>query len=138
VVEGGGNGGWDGGRKRPLKPWADKAVAAAQARSVRWRHYSDRVADGWAHVVLYFPELSKLAKIRKLKMDALRCSKNSQFLHVATLWHYKQFSLLCRDPILNIVRVKNPRIDSTFESLMNFKRDLNLLEKSDKFSKIPS
>jgi hypothetical protein len=52
--------------------------------------------------------------------------------------YYEQFSQLCRHPILNRIRVKNPGIDSTFESLMNFKRDLNLLEKSDKFSKIPS
>jgi hypothetical protein len=33
---------------------------------------------------------------------------------------------------------KNPRTDSTFKSLMNFKRDLNLPEKSGKFSKILS
>jgi hypothetical protein len=36
------------------------------------------------------------------------------------------------------IRVKNPGTDSTFESLKNFKRDLNLLEKFEKFSKIPS
>jgi hypothetical protein len=54
------------------------------------------------------------------------------------LGYYEQFSELCRHPILNGIRVKNPGTDSTFESLMNFKRDLNLLEKSDKFSKIPS
>jgi hypothetical protein len=47
-------------------------------------------------------------------------------------------TLLKKFPILNEIRVKNPRTDSTVESLMNFKRDLNLLEKSDKFSKIPS
>jgi hypothetical protein len=35
-------------------------------------------------------------------------------------------------------RVKNPGTDSIFESLMNFKRDLDLLEKTNKFSKIPS
>jgi hypothetical protein len=65
-------------------------------------------------------------------MDALPSSKNSPFLHV------EQFYQLCQHPILNRIRVKNPGTDSTFESLMNFKRDLNLLEKSDKFSKIPS
>jgi hypothetical protein len=54
------------------------------------------------------------------------------------LGYYEQFSELCRHPILNGIRVKNPGTDSSFESLMNFKRDLNLLEKSDKFSKIPS
>jgi hypothetical protein len=50
-------------------------------------------------------------------------------------------TLLCSivgHPIVNRIRVKNPGTDSTFESLMNFPRDLNLLKKSDKFSKIPS
>jgi hypothetical protein len=89
-------------------------------------------------VVLYFPKLFKLAQTWKLKMDALPYSKNSQFLHVDRLVHYQQFSQLFRHPIINRIRVKTPRIDSTFESLMNFKRNLNLLEKSDKFSKIPS
>jgi hypothetical protein len=45
---------------------------------------------------------------------------------------------LCRHPIPNINRVKNPGPDLTFECLMNFKRDLNLSEKSGKFSKILS
>jgi hypothetical protein len=40
--------------------------------------------------------------------------------------------------IPDINRAKNPGPDSTFESLMNLKRDSNILEKSDKFSKIPS
>jgi hypothetical protein len=33
---------------------------------------------------------------------------------------------------------KNPGTDSMFESLMNFKWDSILLEKFDKFSKLPS
>jgi hypothetical protein len=45
---------------------------------------------------------------------------------------------LCRHPIPNRNRAKNPGIDSTFEFLMNFKRDLILPEKSDKFPKNPS
>jgi hypothetical protein len=45
---------------------------------------------------------------------------------------------LCRLQIPNRNKVKNPVTDSVFESLMNFKRDSNLREKSDKFSKIPS
>jgi hypothetical protein len=61
-------------------------------------------------------------------MDVLPYSKNSQFLHVARLRHYKEFLQLWRDQILNRIRVKNPGTDSTFEYLMNFKRDLNLLE----------
>jgi hypothetical protein len=129
VVEGGENSGWDGGRERLAKPWADKAVAAVRTQSAQRRRCSDRVADGWAHTVLYFPKLSKLTQTWKLKIDALPCSKNFQFLHVARLGNYDQFSKLCIHPILNRIRVKNPGTDSTFESLMNFKRDLNLLEK---------
>jgi hypothetical protein len=59
------------------------------------------------------------------------------FFHVARLGNYEQFSQLCQHLILNRIRVKNPGTDSTFESLMNFKMYLNLLKKSDKFSKIP-
>jgi hypothetical protein len=71
-------------------------------------------------------------------MGALPSSKNSQFLHVARMGYCEQLSQLCRHPIPNINRDKNPGPDSTFESLMKFKRDLNLLEKSGKFSKILS
>jgi hypothetical protein len=46
--------------------------------------------------------------------------------------------LNCRHPILITIRVKHLGTNLTFESLMNFKIDLNVLEKSDKFSKIPS
>jgi hypothetical protein len=71
-------------------------------------------------------------------MDALSCSKNFQFLHVSILGYYEQFSQLCQHTIPNINRAKNPGPDSTFESLMDFKRDLNLPEKFGKFSKILS
>jgi hypothetical protein len=71
-------------------------------------------------------------------MGALSCSKNSQFLNAARLGYYEQFSQLCRHPIPNINRAKNPGLDSTFESLMNFKRGLNLIEKYSKFPKIIS
>jgi hypothetical protein len=64
--------------------------------------------------------------------------RNSQFLHVARLGHYEQFSQLCRHPIINRMRVKNPGTGTTFESLMNFKKDLNLPKKYGKFSKILS
>jgi hypothetical protein len=43
------------------------------------------------------------------------------------------FCQLRRHPIPNRSRVKNPVIDSTFESLINFERGLTLPEKSDKF-----
>jgi hypothetical protein len=91
-----------------------------------------------AHAVSYFPELSKPTQTWKLKMDVLPCSKNPQLLHVARQGHYEQFPQLCRHLINNRIRGKNPGTDLAFESLMNFKMDLNLLEKSDKFSKIPS
>jgi hypothetical protein len=71
-------------------------------------------------------------------MGALSCSKNSQFLYVAGLRYYEQVFQLCQHPIPNINRAKNPKFDSTFEFLMNFKRGLNLLEKSGKFPKILS
>jgi hypothetical protein len=64
--------------------------------------------------------------------------ENGSFTLFQKLGHFEQFSQLCQWPMLNRIRVKNPRTDSTFGSLMNFKRDLNLLEKYDKFSKIPS
>jgi hypothetical protein len=84
----------------------------------------------------FFFNLSKTGSTLKIKMGALCCSKNSQFLHVANLGYFEQLSQLCRHPVSNIIRAKNTGLDSTFESLMNFKRDLNLLEKSSKFSKI--
>jgi hypothetical protein len=59
-------------------------------------------------------------------------------LHAARLGYYEQFSKLCRHPIPHINGAKNPGSDLTFESLMNFKRDLDLSEKSGKFSKILS
>jgi hypothetical protein len=74
----------------------------------------------------------------KLKIDTLTFSKNSQILYADTEGNYEQFSQLCQHPNLHRIRVKNPRTDSPFESLMNLKRGLILLEKSDKFSKNPS
>jgi hypothetical protein len=62
-------------------------------------------------------------------MDALTCSKKSQCLYVANLGYREQFSQLWQHQIPNRKGVKNPGTDSTFESLMNFKRDLNILEK---------
>jgi hypothetical protein len=50
----------------------------------------------------------------------------------------EQLSQLSRLHIPNRNIVTNPRTYSIFEHLMNFQRDSNLLEKSDKFSKIPS
>jgi hypothetical protein len=57
-------------------------VGMALAQSGRRRSDSG-VDQRAAHNFFIFPELSKLAQTWKLKMDALPCSKNSQFLHVA-------------------------------------------------------
>jgi hypothetical protein len=72
-----------------------------------------------------FPELSKPAQTWNLKMDVLPSCINSQFLHVASLGYYEHFYQLCRHPIPNRNRAKNPETDSTFESLMNFKKGFN-------------
>jgi hypothetical protein len=71
-------------------------------------------------------------------MDALPHSKHSLFLHVASLRYYEQFSQFCQYSIPNRIRAKNPRTNLTFVSLINFKGDLTLLEKFDKFPKNPS
>jgi hypothetical protein len=47
-------------------------------------------------------------------------SKNTQFLHVASLGYREQFSQLYQHQIPNKRIFKNPGIDSIFESLMNF------------------
>jgi hypothetical protein len=100
--------------------------------------YLNRATDEWAQAVLDFSNLSKTGSTLKIKVNALPCTTNSQFLHVASLGYYEKISQLHRHEIPNRNRVKNPGTDSTFECLRNFKRDLNHLEKSDKFSKIPS
>jgi hypothetical protein len=118
------------------------AIERRRPRSERDQHgrrcCSDRSADRWASAVSDFSNLSKTGSTLKIKMGALTCSKNFQFLHVAFLGYHEQFYQLYGHQIPNIKRFKNPGTDSIFESLINFKRDLNLLEKSDKFSKIPS
>jgi hypothetical protein len=132
VARGGGRGQWKWcagtATETVLKPWADKVVAVVQTWLARQCRCSEHVADERAHTVSYFNKLSKLAQTWKLKMDVLPCSKNSQCLHVATLGPYEQFSQLCLHPIPNRIRVENPGTDSTFESLLNFKRGLNLLK----------
>jgi hypothetical protein len=64
----------------------------------------------------------------KNKMGAFTCSKNTQYLHMASLGYHEQFSQFCRHQITNTKRVKIPITDSIFESLMDFKIDLILLE----------
>jgi hypothetical protein len=85
-----------------------------------------------------FSNLSKTGSNLKIKMGALSGSKNYQFLHAASHLYWKQLAQLCRLQIPNRNKVKNPVTDLVFESSMNFKRDSNLREKSNRFSKIPS
>jgi hypothetical protein len=125
-----------GGEAVGGKRVAATAVWTSSARSGCRRPGSE--ADERTHVVSHFSELSKLAETCKVKKAALSSFKNSQFLHEASLKYSKQLSQLCRLQIPNRNKVKNPGTDSIFESLINFKRDSNLLKKSDKFSKILS
>jgi hypothetical protein len=110
--------------------------------SKRGRHgrcrCSDRAPDGWAPTVSDFSNLSKTGSTLKIKMGALYCSKDSHFLHVTRFGYYEQFSQLCQHSIPNRDRHKDLGTDSTFEFLMNFKRDLVHLEKFGKFPKNPS
>jgi hypothetical protein len=91
-------------------------VAAAVGMSLVWfgHRHSDSVTDGWApHNFDFFSNLSKTGSSFKIQNG-------------------------CRHPIPNTNRAKNPGSDSTFESLMNFKRGLNLSKKFGKFHKILS
>jgi hypothetical protein len=126
---------------KAVKPWMAKQRWWPQSGRCRCDLGVDvrtvRLTSG-PHAVSHFSELSKLAGTCKVEKAALSCSKNSQFLHVASLEYYEQLSQLLRFQNPNKNKVKNPGTDSIFESLMNFKRDSNVLEKSDKLSKIPS
>jgi hypothetical protein len=130
---------WAGNNGSEVMGVGKVAAAAIWRRSAQSRHRPSSEADARGpHGSVFFPKLSKPVQTWKLKIGALHCSKKFQCLHVAGLGDYEQFSQLCRHPILYINRAKNPGPDSTFESLMNFKRDLNLPKKSVKFSKILS
>jgi hypothetical protein len=65
----------------------------------------------------------------KIQNGCLIVLPKFSILACSSLGYYEHFSQLCRHPIPNINGAKNPVSDSTFESLMNFKRDLNLSEK---------
>jgi hypothetical protein len=49
-----------------------------------WRHCSDRAVDGWAPAVLDFFQFIQTGSTLKMKMGALSCFTNSQFLHAAS------------------------------------------------------
>jgi hypothetical protein len=111
------------------KPWA---VEWRRPRSERGRHgrrrCSDRVPDERGPRGFVFSQIIQTGSNLKIENRCLSCSKNSQILHVTRLGYYEELFQLCRHPILNRIRVKNLGTDSTFESLMNFKRGLILLE----------
>jgi hypothetical protein len=83
---------------------------------------------GGGHAVLYFSQIIQTGSNLEIENRCLTLLPKFPIFHAAILGYYEQFSQLCRHPILNRIRVKNPETYSTFESLMNFKRDLNLLE----------
>jgi hypothetical protein len=87
VDEGGGNGGLDGGRERSMKPWADMAAAVIRTRSAQWCRCSDCVVDGWAHTVLYFPKLSKLAQHMEIENGCLTVLQKLPIFASARLGH---------------------------------------------------
>jgi hypothetical protein len=124
-----------------VKPWVAKwwrwPLSGCHRCGLGTDVWTVRLTSG-PHVVSHFSELSKLAEIWKVNMAALASSKNSQFLDEVSLKYSEQLSQFCQLYIPNRNKVKNPGTDSIFESLMNFKRVSNLLEKSKKFSKFLS
>jgi hypothetical protein len=81
---------------------------------------------GGSHTVFYFSCFSKTGSTLKNKNGCLILLQKFLIFASNLLGYYEQFCQLCRHPVPNINRAKNPRPDLTFESLMNFKRDLNL------------
>jgi hypothetical protein len=56
-----------------------------------------------SHMVSFFSTYPKLGQTCKIKMDALSCYKNSQFLYDARLENYEQLSQLFQLKIHNII-----------------------------------
>jgi hypothetical protein len=100
-----------------------KAVGLVRMRSARG---SDRKTDTRGHAVsLLSPNCQNQLNFKN-QNGCLNLLQTS-------LGYNEHFCQLRRHPIPNRSRVKNPVIDSTFESLINFERGLTLPEKSDKF-----
>jgi hypothetical protein len=129
-------GGGNGGLERRVEMAGEAmgmgtAVATAVRRHSAWpgRLCSDREADWWApRGFNFFPNLSKTGSTLKIQNGCLILLQKFPIFYAARVGYCKQFSQLCRHLIPNINRAKNPRSDSTSESLMNFKRGSNLLE----------
>jgi hypothetical protein len=99
-------------------------VRSGCGRPVVW---TGRLTLGAHTVSLLSPNYPNRLNLKN-ENGCLNLIQNSQFLHVGRLGYYERFPKLCRHPIPNRSRVKSPGTDSTFESLLNFKRGLNLLK----------
>jgi hypothetical protein len=109
-----------GGRRAAVTLWARQVSGGC---GLEWSTQSvvrTRRLTGGPSGFDIFLELSKSAQTWKLKLDALRCSKNCQILHATRLGHCEQRFQLFRHLNLNICRAKIFGIDSQFEYLVNF------------------
>jgi hypothetical protein len=141
-VDGGGASyGWRGGS---VSCGGSDGDSEAVGTAKWWRPLSKCWWLGWAPLFgqghrpvstvrfqFFFPICPKLAQHVKSKWMPYLANRNK-------VKNPGQLFKLCGLQIPNRNKIKNPGTDSIFESLMNFKRDSNLLQKSDKFSKIPS
>jgi hypothetical protein len=93
------------------------------------RRCSDTAADGWAPTVLdFFFQFIQNWLNFKNQNGCLILLQKFPILHAESRKYWEQLAQLCRLQIPNRNKVRNPVIDSVFESLMNFKRDSNLQE----------
>jgi hypothetical protein len=143
AVEGGGASCRNGGRKMvAVKPWARARrrplLSEGARRGLGASIQTGSPTDGSRAVFDFFFNLSKTGSTLNIQNWCLILLQKFPIFSCGYLGYYEQFSQLCRHPILNINRAKNLGPDLTFESLINFKRDLQLPKKSGKFSKIHS
>jgi hypothetical protein len=72
-------------------------------------HGLDRETDTrGSHGFFIILEFPNRLNSKKIKISALTCSKNSQFLHVGITGYYEHFCQLCQHPFPNRSSVKNP------------------------------
>jgi hypothetical protein len=128
-----GNGGSEAVGATRQQPPLSEGTRCGMGASVR----TVRLTGGSRVVLIFFQFIQNWLKFKNSKWVPYLALKILNFC-IGRLGYCEQFSQLCRHPIPNIMRAKNLGSDSTFESLMNFKRDLNLPEKSGKFPKISS
>jgi hypothetical protein len=83
---------------------------------------------GGPHTVLIFFYLSKTGSTLKIQKGCLILLQKFPIFACGSLGILNNFLNCAWHPILKINKAKNPGSNSTFESLMNFKRGLNLLK----------